>query len=120
MYRKSIPCLVGKTSNKPYKPRKPKAAVLAVEPQIEPNQPTIGFSLKLTLGDKSFTSEGTTAVEAFNNLKKPAKIVSKGTLLITKGDQSRSIYMTIPMAKRLFWSPSTREILAKQYVAALK
>ncbi len=111
---------MGNSPKKEKKTKKPTEALLPIVPQTEQTQPSIGFSLKLTLGDKSITSEGKTAIEAFHNLQKPAKIVSKGMLYVTKGNQTRAIYMTIPMAKRLFWSPSTRTILAKQYSAALK
>lgn len=119
MTRNFISSPVGNSSKKRVVKDKPQEAIVSL-PQIEPNTPAIGFSMKLILGDKEYTSEGSTAFEALKNLKKPTKIVSKGTLTISKGEQSHEVYLTIPRAKRLFYSPSTQQILAKQYSSTLK
>lgn len=82
---------------------------------------TSAFSIKLVLGDKTYTSKGTTAFDALSALQKPEKIMAKGVLTLTHGTISKTILMYPPRLKRLFYgSDLFKEIQAKSLRLGLK
>jgi hypothetical protein len=78
------------------------------------------FSISLTLGDKNYTSSGTTALEALIALKHPEKIMGKGVVTLTQGDKTKTLLFYPQRLKRLFYNSKLQAIQAKQLAMLLK
>lgn len=83
------------------------------------------FHIALTLGDKTYTSKGATALDALIALKHPEKIMGKGIVTLgisTKGklSKSKTLLFYPQRLKRLFYNASFQAIQAKQLAMLLK
>jgi len=96
---------------------KPRGRPRKVVESIIPAQDT--FNLTLTVGEKVYTSSAPTIVEAIQTLPTPQKITLKSTLLIVHGNLRRSMNLSVPQVKRLFY-PLAQKVLAKQLAFGLK
>jgi hypothetical protein len=81
---------------------------------------TPAFSITLTLGDKTYTSKGATALDALVALKQPEKIMGKGVVTLRQGDKMKTLLFYPQRLKRLFYNPSFQAIQAKQLAILLK
>ena len=79
------------------------------------------FSLKVQIGDKTYTSTGESAFEALKGLPRPPKIMSKVLVTITSGKLKKERLYYPVQAKRLFFtSPNMQQIQAKLLEAGMK
>lgn len=78
------------------------------------------YEISLKLGDKLIKGAGTTVLEALQSMPKPAKIMAKGVLTLSKGDKKEEQLMYPPRIKRLFYSPSLLSVIAKQLSKTLQ
>lgn len=81
---------------------------------------TTPFSITLTIGDKTYTSKGDTALEALMNLKKPEKIVAKAIVTIRHGKLTKTQQFFPVRLKRLFYNKLFQAIQAKQLALGMK
>ena len=72
------------------------------------------FSLSLQIGDKVFKGGGATMFDALSSIKKPDKIMGKGVMTITKGEQKKELLYYPIRLKRLFYNKTFQAIQAKQ------
>lgn len=77
------------------------------------------YRISLTLNGTTLTGEGTTALEALQQIKRPVKIVTKGKLTITNGETEREVMLMPVNLKRLFY-PSAQSFLAKRFSFGMK
>lgn len=78
------------------------------------------YKLKLKIGDKVYTSTGTSMLEALQGLKKPEKLMMKSTLTISTPKDSHELLLQPVRAKRLFYnSRGVAEVIAKQLETGL-
>ena len=78
------------------------------------------FSISLTLGDKTYTSKGATALDALTALKQPEKLMGKGILTLRQGEKTKTLLLYPQRLKRLFYNASFQAIQAKQLAMLLK
>lgn len=95
--------------------RKTQPPVLEV-PEI-PESPK--YKLSLTLGDKTYESEGTSVLEALEKIETPAKIFVKGFVKVTHGDKTTE-RMFFPSQMKRFLYPVARVLVAKALTTTLR
>ena len=81
-----------------------------IEPVVEKGD----FSITLTLGDTTVSGRGISMLEALQRLPKPAKMVSKGVVVLSNGTKTRTLVYTPFQVKRLFF-PIATKFIAKQF-----
>lgn len=78
-------------------------------------------SITLTIGKDVYRGAGPTPTEALGALKRPAKIMSKGTVSVSMGSAVKSMLLQPVKIKRLFYnSRGVQDIIAKQLFALMK
>ena len=61
------------------------------------------IKVKLTIGERKYTAEGSTLEKAINRIKKPTKITVMGNIRLYKnGKFVKQFPMTLPRLRRLF------------------
>lgn len=79
------------------------------------------YTITLSIDGKDYKGEGDTPAEALASLEKPDKLMLKGTLTMTNGEESKFLILNPAQIKRLFYfSPSIRAVRAKQIFALMK
>lgn len=83
--------------------------------------PAPQYSISLKLGDKTYEGTGATATEALGKLLKPAKMMIKGTVVVSDGQKKKTMLLTPVQLKRLFYnSPAIQAVKAKQLFMLMK
>lgn len=77
------------------------------------------YKLTLQLGDKTYTSDGTSVYEALQALPQPEKIMLKGVLTLEHGTKKSQQLMWPTRLKRLFYSPTFQRVQAKMLEAVI-
>ena len=77
-----------------------------IEP-VSPATPTedrvAPYVIELRIGGALITNSGTTMLEALEGLQKPTKIITKATVKVFHGDQSKELFMMPLQLKRMFY-----------------
>ncbi len=85
------------------------------------SSPKEEFNITLTIGRDIFKGAGKSPREALASLKKPAKIMAKGTVSVAKGKLVKTMLLQPAKIKSLFFnSVGVQEIKAKQLFALMK
>lgn len=71
------------------------------------------YNLSIFVGGELLKGKGTTALEALQSITKPTKIVTKGEIVLTKGDKEARMTWQPVKLKKLFY-PLMQAVLAKQ------
>ena len=90
------------------------------EPEVAQPIPKDKYKLSLNVGGETYSSEGSTMLEALNSLKRPDKLMSKSILTVSTGKDSKTLLLQPARAKRFFYnSAGVQEVLAKQLETGL-
>lgn len=71
-----------------------------------------GFILELSIGGELFKSSAPTVLEALENLERPQKIITKGTITVRHGSRKKELFF-MPMAMKRIFYPLARVPMAK-------
>lgn len=71
------------------------------------------YKFTLQIGDKTYTSEGTSILDALMNLEKPTKIMNKAILRLEHDGKFTQQLFFPQRLKRLFYSPTFQVVHAK-------
>ena len=77
------------------------------------------YSITIKAGDVVMVGTGATALEALQSIPRPAKIVSKGIVIIECGELKKEMVFPALKLRRIFY-PNAQPILIKWLAAGLK
>jgi hypothetical protein len=114
-----------KKRGRPAKAKTVKAIEETLKEVVKVMAPTINKGLKspyvfsFNIGGIIFKGEGTTPLEALRAVPRPEKIMAKGVLTITHGEEKKEMLFMVPRLKRLFYF-NAQPILIKWIAQGLK
>lgn len=98
------------------RPAKPQTANHKEPDVIAPTEDVVvtdpGFVLELSIGGELFKSSAPTVLEALENLERPQKIITKGTITVRHGSRKKELFF-MPMAMKRIFYPLARVPMAK-------
>lgn len=77
------------------------------------------YNLSITVGGETLKGKGETALEALQSITKPTKIVTKGEIILSKGDKKAQMTWQPMKIKKLFY-PLNQAVLSKQLTYLLR
>jgi hypothetical protein len=79
------------------------------------------FSITLRIGNDTYHGEGETALEALQAIPKPAKMMNKGTFVMTDGVKKTNPVLMYPLRlRRLFYGKLAQAVQLKSLCLAMK
>lgn len=70
------------------------------------------YRIEMNIGGTIITNEGLTMLEALKGLQRPTKIITKGTIKVFHGDNSKELFFMPLRMKRMFY-PLAQTTMAK-------
>lgn len=86
---------------------------MATKKKISPQpEATMPYVIELSIGGTTISSAGETMLEALQSLKKPTKVVTKGTIKVFHGANHKELFFMPVQMKRMFY-PLAQATIAK-------
>lgn len=102
------------TPRKRGRPAKPQTTHSPVEDVVvdAPTEDIVLYRIEMNIGGMIITNEGLTMLEALKGLQRPTKIITKGTIKVFHGDNSKELFFMPIQLKRMFY-PLAQTTMAK-------